>query len=195
MAEGRPALPPIPTFSAEAPPPRPALAMAANGGGSRPALASPAPTPAPQPEGPRLARFTDVVALADAKRDIGLKMALEREVHLVRFEEGRIEFRLAEGGRQSIANDLARALDAWTGRRWIVALSKEAGEPTLDATARAATETRHQNAAAHPLVREVLARFPGAQIIDVRDKAPETSPAIEAPPTGEAETDEPEDEA
>jgi DNA polymerase-3 subunit gamma/tau len=167
--------------------------MAANGGGARPALASPAP--APQPEGPRLLRFTDVVALADTKRDIGLKMALEREVHLVRFEEGRIEFRLAEGGRQSIANDLARALDAWTGRRWIVALSKEAGDPTLDATARAATETRHQNAAAHPLVREVLARFPGAQIVDVRDLAPEGSPAIEAAPTGEAETDEPDDEA
>jgi DNA polymerase-3 subunit gamma/tau len=212
-AEARPALPPIPTFSAEAPPPRPALSMAANGGGSRPALvnsglanpvlanpvlASPAlasPAPAPQPEEPRLLRFTDVVALADAKRDIGLKMALEREVHLVRFEEGRIEFRLAEGGRQSIANDLARALDAWTGRRWIVALSKEAGEPTLDATARAATETRHQNAAAHPLVREVLARFPGAQIVDVRDRAPEASPALEAPPTGEAETEEPDDEA
>lgn len=192
MAEARPALPPIPTFSAEAPPPRPTLTMAANGGGARPALASPAP--APQPEGPRLLRFTDVVALADTKRDIGLKMALEREVHLVRFEEGRIEFRLAEGGRQSIANDLARALDAWTGRRWIVALSKEAGDPTLDATARAATETRHQNAAAHPLVREVLARFPGAQIVDVRDLAPEGSPAIEAAPTGEAETDEPDDE-
>ncbi|KQP42565.1 DNA polymerase III subunit gamma/tau [Methylobacterium sp. Leaf104] len=195
VAEGRPALPPIPTFSAEAPPPRPALTMAAQGGGARPALASVSPAPAPQPEGPRLARFTDVVALADAKRDIGLKMALEREVHLVRFEEGRIEFRLAEGGRQTIANDLARALDAWTGRRWIVALSKEDGEPTLDATARAATETRHQNAAAHPLVREVLARFPGAQIVDVRDKAPEASPAIEAAPTGEAETDEPDDEA
>ncbi|MGU3360515.1 DNA polymerase III subunit gamma/tau [Methylobacterium sp. M6A4_1b] len=193
VAEGRPALPPIPTFSGAAPSPRPALTMAAHGGGSRPALASPAP--APQPEGPRLARFTDVVALADARRDIGLKMALEREVHLVRFEEGRIEFRLAEGGRQSVANDLARALDAWTGRRWIVALSKEAGEPTLDATARAATETRHQNAAAHPLVREVLARFPGAQIVDVRDKAPEASPAVEAAPTGEAETDEPDDEA
>lgn len=192
MADARPALPPIPRFSAEASP-RPPLAMAAGGGASRPAMIS--PTPAPQPEGPRLLRFTDVVALADTKRDIGLKMALEREVHLVRFEEGRIEFRLAEGGRQSIANDLARALDAWTGRRWIVALSKEAGEPTLDATARAATETRHQNAAAHPLVREVMARFPGAQIVDVRDKAPEVSPAAEAAVTGEAERDEPDDEA
>jgi len=198
-AQGRPALPPIPTFSSEAPPRAP-VAMAA-GGGSRPALSmvaqSPAPViapmAAPEPEGPRLARFSDVVALADTKRDIGLKMALEREVHLVRFEEGRIEFRLAEGGRQTLANDLAKALDAWTGRRWIVALSKEAGEPTLDATARAATETRHQNAAAHPLVRAVMAGFPGAQIVDVRDRAPDI--AVEAAPTGEAETEEPDGEA
>ena len=213
---GRPALPPIPTFT-DRPAPHAPVALAAPGavgltqgagsmsqGAASLAQASPAQAarpavarvaPAPQPEGPRLTRFTDVVALADARRDIGLKMALEREVHLVRFEEGRIEFRLAEGGRPGIANDLARALDAWTGRRWIVALSKEAGEPTLDATARAATQTRHENAAAHPLVREVLARFPGAQIIDVRDLAPEVSPAIEAAPTGEAETDEPDDEA
>ncbi len=198
MAQGRPPLPPIPTFSSEAPPRAP-VAMAAGGG--RPALTmvAPSPTPsiapvaAPEPEGPRLTRFTDVVALADTKRDIGLKMALEREVHLVRFEEGRIEFRLTEGGRQTLANDLARALDLWTGRRWIVALSKEAGEPTPDATARAATETRHQNAAAHPLVRAVMAGFPGAQIVDVRDRAPDI--AAEAPPTGEAETEEPDGEA
>jgi len=202
-AQGRPALPPIPTFSSEAPP-RPAMAMAA-GGGSRPALSMVAPSPmpaqaptpsqipSPQPEGPRLTRFADVVALADTKRDIGLKMALEREVHLVRFEEGRIEFRLAEGGRQTIANDLAKALDLWTGRRWIVALSKETGEPTLDATARAATETRHQSAAAHPLVRAVMAGFPGAQIVDVRDRAPEI--AAEAPPTGEADIEDTDGEA
>ncbi|MDB5648019.1 DNA polymerase III subunit gamma/tau [Methylobacterium sp.] len=208
---GRPALPPIPNFSAEASPPRAPLALATQGASPRPVLASAAPVPQPQaptqvqapaqvqvqvqvqPEGPRLTRFTDIVALADAKRDIGLKMALERDVHLVRFEEGRIELRLAEHGRPGIANDLARALDTWTGRRWIVALSKEDGEATLDATAREATQTRHQNAAAHPLVREVLARFPGAQIIDVRDRAPEVTPAAEAAPTGEAETDEPDE--
>jgi DNA polymerase-3 subunit gamma/tau len=162
-------LPPAP----DAAPTRPALVRTAG------AAAQPVPAlAAAQPAGPRLTRFEDVVALADAHRDIGMKMALERGVHLVRFEEGHIEFRLAEGGRQSLANDLARALDLWTGRRWIVALSKEPGAPTLDTTARAALETRHQNAAAHPLVREVLSRFPGAQIVDVRDKAP---PALEAP--------------
>ena len=135
--------------------------------------------------------------MADERRDIGLKMALEREVHLVRFEEGRIEFRLADGGRQSLANDLARSLDAWTGQRWIVALSKEVGEPTLAYKARAALESRHENAAAHPLVREVLARFPGAQIVDVRDKAPpvEIAESVDLAGPEISVGDEPDDEA
>jgi len=158
-------------------PPRPTLTAVADTGTARPLPAAP-----PKPAEPRLGRFEDVVALADAKRDIGLKMALERDVHLVRFEEGRIEFRLAPGGRASLANDLGRALDAWTGRRWIVVVSKEDGEPTLDSRSRAAEEVRHQNAAAHPLVREVLARFPGAQIVDVRDKAPEVTAGADIEP-------------
>ncbi|MDR7036922.1 DNA polymerase-3 subunit gamma/tau [Methylobacterium sp. BE186] len=169
-----------PAQPATAPPaPAPTFAQAVGAEtATRPALAA-APAPSAQP-GPRLARFEDVVALAGERREIALQIALQRDVHLVRFEEGRIEFRLAEGGRQTIANDLARALDAWTGRRWIVALSKDAGAPTLDARAKAATETRHQNAAAHPLVREVLSRFPGAQIVDVREKAQEEAATAEA---------------
>ncbi|PIK71348.1 DNA polymerase III subunit gamma/tau, partial [Methylobacterium frigidaeris] len=91
-----------------APRPAPPAAM------PRPTLVQPAPAarpdaarsnPAAKAEsGPRLRRFEDVVALADERRDIGLKMALERDVHLVRFEDGRIEFRLAEGGRPTLAN-------------------------------------------------------------------------------------------
>jgi DNA polymerase-3 subunit gamma/tau len=170
-------------------PPRPVLASA-----------NPAPEaarPAAVPAGPRLGRFEDVVALAEAKRDIALKVAMERDVHLVRFEEGRIEFRLAQGGRPSLPNDLARALDEWTGRRWIVALSKDEGAPTLEQDSRAAEQTRHENAAAHPLVREVLSRFPGAQIVDVRDKAADAGPATGVTvATGpvEALPDEPDDE-
>ncbi|MGX7706467.1 DNA polymerase III subunit gamma/tau [Methylobacterium sp. Gmos1] len=168
----------LPPLAAPPPvaPPRPTLVQSA-----------PAPKPAAKPEsGPRLRRFEDVVALADERRDIGLKMALEREAHLVRFEDGRIEFRLAEGGRPSLATDLARALETWTGRRWVVALSHETGEATLDARAKAAVESRHQGAASHPLVQAVLKNFPGAQIVDVRDKTPEP-PALEGAPPPEAD--------
>ncbi|MGU3600790.1 DNA polymerase III subunit gamma/tau, partial [Methylobacterium brachiatum] len=143
------------------------------------AMVAPAERPA-APPAPRLARFEDLVALADANRDILLKTALERDVHLVRFAEGQIEFRLAQGGRSSLATDIAAAILRWTGQRWVVSVSKEEGAPTLDATVKAATETRRENAAADPFVREVLTRFPGAEIVDVRETAPPptTDPAI-----------------
>ncbi|MBB2960185.1 DNA polymerase III subunit gamma/tau [Methylobacterium sp. R2-1] len=195
MAHGSAALQMAPPASSP-PSPRPTLAAVPSPITASAAEATPHPAPA-APAGPRLGRFEDVVAQAEAARDIALKVALERDVHLVRFEEGRIEFRLATGGRQSLPTDLARALDAWTGRRWLVALSKEEGAPTLAENSRAAEQTRHQNAAAHPLVREVLSRFPGAQIVDVRDKAPDTDTAEAAadgagpaaPPPDEAEDD------
>ncbi|GEO97702.1 DNA polymerase III subunit gamma/tau [Methylobacterium haplocladii] len=173
----RPPLVPRPSLAApESPPPlppRPLLAAVSGGGSPQPTPPPPVIAAPPQPAGPRLGRLEDVVALADERRDITLKMALERDVHLVRFEEGRIEFRLAEGGRTSLATDLSRALEAWTGRRWLVALSREPGAPTLAAAAVETKENRHRDAASHPLVREVLARFPGAQIVDVRDKTVE----------------------
>ncbi|MFH6782883.1 DNA polymerase III subunit gamma/tau [Methylobacterium sp. MA0201] len=172
LARSLPEAPPVEAAPRPAPPP----AM------PRPTLVQSAP-PASKPDsGPRLRRFEDVVALADERRDIGLKMALERDAHLVRFEDGRIEFRLAEGGRPTLGTDLARALEAWTGRRWVVALSKEDGEATLDARAKAAVQSRHQGAASHPLVQAVLKNFPGAQIVDVRDKAPDPAVTGDIPP-------------
>ncbi len=199
---GRPALPPIPdlrgggsaalaaaprTMSAEPVPVAAPVAMAAP-------VAAPAPVAPPTP---RLGRFEDLIALADANRDILLRTALERDVHLVRFEDGRIEFRLAQGGRPSLATDLAAAIERWTGRRWSVALSKEEGAPTRDAAARAVVETRRENAAADPFVREVLTRFPGAEIVDVRETASEALPTAEQEILGEgdaARVDEVEDD-
>jgi DNA polymerase-3 subunit gamma/tau len=119
----------------------------------------------------RLRRLEDVVALAGEQREIVLKAALERDVRLVRFEEGRIEFNLAEGGNRALPNDLARALQTWTGQRWVVALSSEPGAPTLREQAQQAVRERKEGAATHPLVQAVLSKFPGAQIVDVRDRA------------------------
>jgi DNA polymerase-3 subunit gamma/tau len=119
----------------------------------------------------RLRRFEDVVAMASEKREIVLKAALERDVRLVRFEEGSIELSLVESGSRTIANDLARALQQWTGERWMVALSSEQGAPTLRDQAVAAERERKEGAANHPLVQAVLAKFPGAQIVNVVERA------------------------
>lgn len=150
-----------------------------SGGGNtalaaRPVLASanPMPTPAAVPRamaGPQLATLEDLVALASQNREITLKLALERDVRPVRFEPGRFEFALAEGGSRTLANDLSRRLKEWTGQTWIVAVVNAEGGATLREQAAAAKDQRESDAAAHPSVKAVLQHFPGARIVDVRD--------------------------
>jgi DNA polymerase-3 subunit gamma/tau len=170
------------------------------GGAGSIALASAQAQPQPRPEpaaGPalRLRRFEDVVALAGERREIVLKAALERDVRLVRFEEGRIEIALAEGASRTLANDLTRALQAWTGARWVVALSSEPGAATLHEQAEAAARERQEGAASHPLVQAVLTTFPGARIVNVIDRAPKPDEDAAAPEAGaapdEGEADDP----
>ena len=132
----------------------------------------------------RLARFEDLVALAQAKRDIQLKVALESDVRLVRFEPGSIEFSLVPGASPQLAQTLMRRLQEWTGTRWMVAISRAEGAPTLKERAAAREREQLTGVAADPLVRRVLERFPGAEIVAVR--RPE--PLLEeiAAPAGEA---------
>jgi DNA polymerase III subunit gamma/tau len=179
---------------ASAPAPRLGGGGGASGGSSgSAALASvprsesaPAPAPASAPRaeaapGIRLARFEDLVALAAEKRDIVMKAALERDVRLVRFEEGQLEIALADGASRNLPNDISRALGEWTGRRWIVALSSQPGQPTLREQVEARANERRQGASEHPLVRSVLDSFPGAKIVDVRERgASEAEPGAGA---------------
>ncbi|WP_293854607.1 DNA polymerase III subunit gamma/tau [uncultured Alsobacter sp.] len=163
-------------------------ARAVSGGGATLSVASRAePAPAPRPAqdaapGIRLARFEDLVALAGEKRDIAIRIALERDVRLVRFEDGRLEFAAEPGASPTLASELSKRLQEWTGRRWIVALSSDPGQQTLREKQDAEAAERLTGIRADPLVRAVLARFPGAEIVAVRDIAEET--AGDAPETG-----------
>ena len=119
-------------------------------------------------------RFEDLVTLAQVNRDIQLKIALEQDVRLVRFERGSIEFSLTPGASPQLAQTLMRRLQEWTGIRWMVAVSREEGAPTLKEQAEARAEEKMTGVRAIPLVRKVLEAFPGAQIMAIR--APEVEP-------------------
>jgi DNA polymerase III subunit gamma/tau len=139
---------------------------------------SPASNPAPSPQSNaapklRLENFEALVALAAQNRDIQIKTALERDVRLVRFEEGSIEFALAPGASPALAQTLMRKLQDWTGMRWMVAISSADGAPTLREQAEAREQERRIGVQADPLVRSVLERFPGAEIVAVRSNASE----------------------
>jgi len=113
--------------------------------------------------------FQDVVDLAGVKRDIRLKSALERFVRLVKFTPGAIDIQLVGGAPQDLANELGRKLNQWTRQRWIIAVSKEAGEQTLYEQTNAREQALLKQAGEDTLVRAALEQFPGAKIVTVRN--------------------------
>ncbi|AND92954.1 MULTISPECIES: DNA polymerase III subunit gamma/tau [Bradyrhizobium] len=144
------------------------------GGAARPQMAAPAPDPQAAAPQLRITSFTQLVALAGQKRDIMTKAALEADMRLVRFEEGRLEVALEPNASRTMITELARKFELWTGRRWTVIVSNEQGQPTLRSVNQAAKQEHARTAEADPRVQEVLSRFPGSKVVEVRRLAPET---------------------
>jgi DNA polymerase-3 subunit gamma/tau len=132
--------------------------------------------PQPQPEGAPTAvlrTLEDMVALAAANNAPILRVALENYVHLVSLEPGRLEFRPHTRAPRTLAGDLQQKLKDWTGTRWAVSIASTGGAPTLAEQKQAIKTARFDHAAQEPMVRAVLDRFPGAEIVVVRDVAAE----------------------
>ncbi|ESY84868.1 DNA polymerase III subunit gamma/tau [Mesorhizobium sp. LNHC220B00] len=151
------------------------------------------PQSAPETQAVPLKSLADIVALADAKRDIAFKVLIKSCIRLVRIEPGRIDVSLTDDAPKMLLNDLTTKLRAWTGRNWLVSLSKEEGGQTLAEMESTKRENAFLDARNDPTVASILARFPGAKIIDVR--IPETPDAdaseAEMPVEPPAEEDEP----
>lgn len=143
------------------------------GGGARPQMAAPAPDPQAAAPQLRITSFTQLVALAGQKRDLMTKAALEGDMRLVRFEEGRLEVALEPNASKTMISELARKFELWTGRRWTIIVSNEQGQATLRSVSQAAKQEHARTAEADPRVQEVLSRFPGAKVVEVRRLAPE----------------------
>jgi DNA polymerase-3 subunit gamma/tau len=165
-------------------------------GGTRSQLASAAPLQEPVARGTAdnaparaLNRFEDLIALAAEKRDVSLKSALERDVRLVRFEDGQLEIALEPSAAKMLVGDLSKKLHEWTGRRWMVVVSAEQGAPSLRSQAEERKTQLKSDARSDPLVQAVLTRFPGAEIVEVRPPAGAPAGTDEVPETPNNESD------
>jgi DNA polymerase-3 subunit gamma/tau len=121
----------------------------------------------------RFSEFRDIVALATEKRDVRLRNDLERMVRPIRVADGQLEIALEQGASPGLPNEIARKLEAWTGRRWMVLVARDGGDKPLAVQHKEARETLFQEAREHPDVQSILKRFPGAEIVDVRDPEPQ----------------------
>jgi DNA polymerase-3 subunit gamma/tau len=185
------------SYAADLPPTDKLVRDVMDGAGAPPARNTPTPSPssgggnaraqavrvgessasvqrAPEPtanaqSAPLIRSIEDLAALAQANNAPVLKVNIENDIHLVRLEPGHIEFRPSARAPRTLSADLAQKLKDWTGTRWMVTVAREGGAPTIAEARRMARDATFDRVRQEPLVRAVLDRFPGAEIVAVRD--------------------------
>jgi DNA polymerase-3 subunit gamma/tau len=115
------------------------------------------------------AHLRDITAFIGEKRDIKLKNQIETLMRPIRVSPGQIEVALEASAPPGLPGELARKLEAWTGIRWMVLVTKEGGEKPLAQQTKDQRDTIFRETREHPDVQAILKRFPGAEIVDVRD--------------------------
>lgn len=112
--------------------------------------------------------FADIIALAADRRDIRFKSDLENWVRPISVSEAKIEIALEQGASPSLANELSRKLESWTGRRFMVVVAREGGTAPAAQQRKDAKDSAFRWAGENPDVQAVLKAFPGAEILNVR---------------------------
>lgn len=146
--------------------------VAVQGGGGAAAVrqvglaeAQPVPQAAKPQSSPDLPKtFRQMVDLFRAKREGILVTHLENDVHLVRYEPGRLEIRPTKNAPKDLHGKVGQLLLNWTGTRWVVSLSNEQGEPTLASVRAQEERARIDEAELDPLVKAVKKHLPSARI-------------------------------
>jgi DNA polymerase-3 subunit gamma/tau len=162
------------------------------GAGSGGAMARPTADPRAQPMATHALAapqsFDDVLALIAERRDISLRLDVERFMRPISYRPGAITFEPAPGAPSNLAGRLVARLKEWTGQPWLVAAEGGGGaESAWEKEKREQRETRAQ-IEADPFVRSLLDAFPGAEIIGIRNiPAPVVTPVSEE--MGESDSD------
>ena len=112
----------------------------------------------------------DIVALLEQNGDMILAMHVRMYAHLVKIQEQTIEFRQADNAPERLSQDLGQKLKAITGKRWIITLSNQEGQPTLAQQADQAHDALRTQILEQPLVKNILQLFPEAKLKEITNK-------------------------
>ena len=127
---------------------------------------------------PRPVSFHEVMELIARQREAILYNHVAAFVHLVRFEFGHIEIRPEPEAPRDLATRMGQFLNEITGQRWMITVSREPGQPTHKEQMQAAEAKRRAEVSATPLVKALLAAFPGLTIDKIIDLEPPPEPAL-----------------
>jgi DNA polymerase-3 subunit gamma/tau len=116
------------------------------------------------------------MALIEARRDIALRLDVEKYLRLISFRPGAITFEPAPGAPANLAQRLSGRLKEWTGQPWLVAAETGGGAESVKERRDRELDVARAEVLDDPFVRQVMETFPGAELVEVRQlEAPEAA--------------------
>jgi DNA polymerase-3 subunit gamma/tau len=112
--------------------------------------------------------FDELLDICSLKKEMKLKYELEKNVNLVKFENGRIEISFNDNLDKDFVKDLSTKLLDWTKQRWIISFSKDKGGMSIKEKEKNKQIELIENAKKSDLYKTMLDSFTDAELIDVK---------------------------
>ena len=112
--------------------------------------------------------LNELIDICSSKKEMKLKYELEKNVNLVKFENGRIEISFNDGLDKNFVKDLSSKLLEWTNQRWIISFSKNQGEISIKDKEKNEKKNLVEDAKKSALYKTMLDYFPDAELIDIK---------------------------
>ena len=123
-----------------------------------------------QSDNAEIKSFQDLIDLANKHKEIELKFDLERNVRIVRFEQGKIDISFNENLSKDFIKNISLKLSEWTGKRWIISLSKDQGETTVFDKKNKIKAELLEKMKQSDSYKKILEAFPDAELVDVKEE-------------------------
>ena len=119
--------------------------------------------------------LNELIDICSSKKEVKLKYELEKNVNLVKFENGRIEISFNDGLDKNFVKDLSSKLLEWTNQRWIISFSKNQGEISIKDKEKNEKKKLVEDAKKSALYKTMLDYFPDAELIDIKSSKEDDS--------------------
>ena len=117
-----------------------------------------------------ISSFEDLIKLSSKKREVELKYDLERNVNLINFSTGKINIGFNEKLGKDFVRNLSEKLKIWTGKRWVITLTKAKGQKTFVEQAAERKNIFLEKERKGEVYKKIKYIFSDAELIDVSKK-------------------------
>ena len=116
----------------------------------------------------KVINFEELINLCDQKKELKLKYELETNVNLVSFADQKIEISFNENLDKNFVKELSLKLYEWTGKRWIIAFSKEIGRLSKKNRKKIEKTNMIEKEKRGDVYKQVIDAISDAELIDIK---------------------------